>query len=144
MRLISLEELWDAIVSFVTGRSPGPDGISVEFYKAVFDVIKHDLRRLLNSFLSGNRMPAKFKAGLITLVPKREPVNDIDNYRPISLLNVDYKIFTKIITTRLNPILEGIIHKSQYAQPGKDIQEMNIVMRDLVTDMERSSTDSFL
>ena len=143
MEPISLQELWDAIVSFIIGKSPGPDGISAEFYKAVFDIIKHDLRRVLNSFLTGRRMPAKFKAGLITLVPKQEPFNDIDNFRPISLLNTDYKIFTKIITSRLNPILEGIIHESQYAQPGKDIQEMNIVIRDLVTDMERSSTDSF-
>ena len=48
-----------------------------------------------------------------------------------------------MITARLEPILKEIIHDSQYAQPGKDIQEMNVVIRDLVTDMERSSTDSF-
>ena len=143
MEPFSLQEIWDAIVSFFNGRSPGPDGMSIEFYKVVFDIIKNDLRRVLNSFLGGARMPAKFKAGLITLVPKQEPVNDIGNFRPISLLNSDYKIFTKIITTRLKPILENIIHGSQFAQPGKDIQGMNTVIRDLVTDMERSSTDSF-
>ena len=67
----------------------------------------------------------------------------ITDLLPISLLNTDYKIFTKIITTRLNPILEKIIHKSQFAQPGKDINEMNTIIRDLVEDMERSSMDSF-
>ena len=59
------------------------------------------------------------------------------------LLNTDYKFFSKILTARLNPILEKIIHDSQFAQPGKDIQEMNTIVRDLVTDMEMSSTDSF-
>ena len=94
-------------------------------------------------FLNGHRIPAKNKAGLITLVPKEGPVNEIENYRPISLLNTDYKIFTKILKARMDPILEKIIHCSQYAQPGKDIQEMNTVIRDLVVDMERSYTDSF-
>ena len=143
MEPFSLQEIWDAIVSFLNGKSPGPDGMSIEFYKAVFEVIKHDLRRVLNSFLRGAKMPAKFKAGLITLVPKEGPLNEVENFRPISLLNSDYKIYTKMITARLEPILKDIIHDSQYAQPGKDIQEMNVVIRDLVTDMERSSTDSF-
>ena len=143
MEPFSLEEIWDAIVSFLNNRSPGPDGISVEFYKAIFDIIKHDLRRVLNTLLSRGRIPAKFKAGLITLVPKMDPLNEIENFRPISLLNTDYKIFTKILTARMNPILEKIIHGSQFAQPGRDIQEMNTVIRDIVTDMDRSSIDSF-
>ena len=57
-------------------------------------------------FLDRCRIPAKCKAGLMTLVPKKEPDNLIENCRPITLLNTDYKIFTKIIMTRLNPILE--------------------------------------
>ena len=106
MQPISLEEIWDAIVSFINNKSPGPDGITAEFYKIVFSVIKHDLRRVLNQFLNGHKIPAKSKAGLITLVPKVGPVNEIENYRPISLLNTDYKIFTKILKARLDPILE--------------------------------------
>ena len=46
-------------------------------------MIKHDLRRVLNCFLNGHRIPAKNKAGLITLMPKEGPVNEIENYRPI-------------------------------------------------------------
>ena len=76
------------------------------------------------------------KSLLITLLPKCEPFDDIKNYRPISLLNSDYKIFTKIITNRMNPILENVINKSQYAQPWKDIHEMNTVVRDLVDGMK--------
>ena len=59
------------------------------------------------------------------------------------IINTDYKIFTKILTTRLEPILKEIIHSSQFAQPGKDIQEMNSIIRDLICDMEMSSSDSF-
>ena len=139
----SLDEIWDAIVSLKNGRSPGPDGITIEFYKAVWSIIKHDLRYVLNSFLDRCRIPAKCKAGFMTLTPKKEPHNDVENRRPITLLNTDYKIFTKMIVKRLDPLLKEIIHSSQYAQPGKDIQEMNTVIRDLVSDMEISSSDSF-
>ena len=139
----TLEEIWDAVNSFKNNKSPGPDGMSAEFYKETFDVIKHELRCVLNMFLNRCRIPAKCKAGLMTLVPKKEPDNEVENRRPITLLNTDYKIFTKIIITRLNPILEKIIHSSQYAQPGKDIQEMNTVIRDLFNDMEMSCSDSF-
>ena len=66
-------------------------------------------------------MFAKFKAGIIKLIPKYPPYNEIENFRPISLLNLDYKIFTKIISNRIQPILEKIIHDSQYCMPGKDI-----------------------
>ena len=98
---------------------------------------------MFNLFLAGARIPAKFKAGLIARIPKDGPSNLVENARPITMLNTDYKIYTKMISTRLDPILKEIIHDSQYAQPGRDIQEMNVVIRDLVEDMERSSTDSF-
>ena len=79
----------------------------------------------------------------MTLIPKKEPHNDVENRRPITLLNTDYKIFTKMIVKRMDPLLKEIIHSSQYAQPGKNIQEMNTVIRDLISDMELSSSDSF-
>jgi len=131
----SMQEIWDAVISFKSDKAPGPDGISVEFYKECFQVIKYDLRKVLNLFLNKGRLPAKYKAGLITLIPKKEPYNEVGNFRPISLLNTDYKIFTKIITNRLNPVLEHIIHESQFAQPGRDIQEMNTLIRDLIADI---------
>ena len=94
---ISEDELKDVIFKFLLGKSPGPDGLSIEFYRAMFPVIKNELRQLMNFFLSGERMPAKFKAGIMKQVPKEGPYNEIPNYRPITLMNADYKIFTKII-----------------------------------------------
>ena len=88
-------------------------------------------------------MPAKFKAGVMKLIPKEGPLNEIPNYRPITLLNADYKIMTKIISNRLQPILERIIHHSQYCMPGKDINQMNNLIRDIMDEMQRSYSDSF-
>ena len=43
-----MQEIWDAVISFKSDRAPEPDGISVEFYKECFQVIKYDLRKVLN------------------------------------------------------------------------------------------------
>ena len=129
---ISDDELKDIIFKFLLGKSPGPDGFSIEFYRAMYPIIKDDLRQLLNYYLSGGRMPAKFKAGIMKLIPKEGPLNEIPNYRPITLLNADYKILTKIISNRLQPILEKIIHHSQFCMPGKDINQMNNLIRDIM------------
>ena len=60
-------------------------------------------------------MPSKMKIGLIKLIPKGEADSRIENYRGITLNNVDLKILTKMLHNRLYPYLENYIHSSQYA-----------------------------
>ena len=143
MRPITLDELWDAIKSFLNGKTPGPDGILIEFYKIMWPVIQNELLNLFNYYLNNGRISSKIKAGLQIWIPKTEPLDDKENYRPITLLNCDYKIFNKIISDRLRPILKILIHDSQFAQPGKDINEMTCLVRDIIDDMKCSFNDSF-
>ena len=141
---ITVEEIFEAIKSFLEGKTPGPDGLSIEFYKAVFPMIKDELVRLYNGWLEGGFIPSKNKAGIITLIPKKEPFDDIKNYRPINLLNVDLKIYTKILCTRMKPLLEEVLHETQFSQPGKNIGQLVNLIRDLRDDMCSSDKDSFL
>ena len=143
MNLISDQELKDTVGIVKRNRRPGPDGLGIEFYQTMFPIIKNDLKDNYNGYLQNGRMLAETKSSITTLTPKPGPENLIENYRPISLLNCDYKIFSKIISQRLQPILKEIIHESQYAQPGRDINDMNTLTRDLLHDMDISMTDSF-
>jgi len=140
---ISMQELRDTIFSFKKGKSPGPDGLSIEFYCSVFSIIKKDLLQVLNNFFSTGFIPAKYKVGIITLIPKREPLDEISSYRPINLLNVDLKIYSKILCTRMKPILNYVLHESQFCQPGKNIGQLVTTIRDLHFDMNESDKDSF-
>ena len=85
------------------------------------------------------------KNGLITLIPKGEPTPDLDQYRGITLNNVDLKILTKMLHNRLKPYLRDVIHSSQYSAPGKSEWELNSLIRDIYHEMENelSSDDSF-
>ena len=140
---ITIEEIFDAVMSFKNGKTPGLDGLTIEFYKEVFEIIKNELVQVFNSYYENGFIPAKNKAGLISLIPKKEPFDKIDNYRPINLLNVDLKIYTKILCNRLKPILCHILHESQYSQPGKNIGQLITTIRDLRFDMDQSSDDAF-
>ena len=122
----------------------GEDGLSIEFYKATFHIIKHDLLDVLNKMLIEKFIPRKIKRGIIKLKFKEGDENDISNYRPITLLNLDYKILSKIIDLRLKPVLCEVLHQSQYAQQGCSIKDMNNLVRDILDDMEDQGSDSFM
>ena len=95
-------------------KSPGSNGISIEFYKIFWNSIKTYLVNSLNYSFENQNLTELQKQSIITLLPK--PGKDtslLDNWRPISLLNVDYKIATKSIANRLKDILPSIIHSSQ-------------------------------
>ena len=67
----------------------------------------------------------------------------ISNYRPISLLNYDLKIFTKCFTNRLKPFMTNLSHENQYAKPGKQIFSIANLLRDLWWDASDSKIDAY-
>ena len=71
------------------------------------------------------------KKGYISLIYKKGPKNKIGNYRPILLLNTDFKIFTKILTQRIRQSLGDLVQKYQYARPGGQILATTTLLRDL-------------
>ena len=143
MRPVTLEELWDIIMSFKNGKTPGIDGLSIEFYKKNFEVIKHHLLNFINDIIFGKHIPRKFNTGIIKLLYKKGDAKDLGNYRPITLMNVDLKIVTKIFTVRLKPILAKVLHSDQFAQPGKQISDLNCLIRDILEEMENGDQDNF-
>ena len=92
---LSEHEIETAISQMAKGKAPGPDGLSVEFYTKYCSVVKIDFVNLLKEMYSTQVIDNKIKSGFITLIHKKGPKTEISNYRPISLLSCDLKIFTK-------------------------------------------------
>ena len=88
-------------------------------------------------------MDNRTKSGFITLIHKKGPKTKIFNYRPISLLNYDQKIFTKCLTNRLKPLVTNLSHAHQYAKPGKQIFSIANLLRDLWWDASDSKIDAY-
>jgi exonuclease III len=116
LRPITQEEIRKTLMSCTRKKSPGPDGLSYEFYIKNFDAIKDDLVKLYNSFFENpSTISSPFLDGIITLIPKSPKIETISDLRPISLLNTDYKLFTKILAARIQKVLPEIIGKGQTA-----------------------------
>lgn len=99
---ITRTEITEAIKSLKKGKSPGNDGLTAEFYQHFLTTIEQPLLKALQTCITCDELSSTMKQGLICLIPKpeKDPVL-IENWRPITLLNIDYKIFASIFAKRL-------------------------------------------
>jgi len=102
---ITKTELLCTIKQIATGKTPGPDCIATEFYRICWHIIGDDFTPVSNEIHEKGIIPDEIKSGIITLVHKRNKKEDLRNYRPISLLHTDVKIYTKMLANRLKPLL---------------------------------------
>ena len=103
---ISEQEVREAIRDLSIDKSPGDDGISTEFYQAFNLAIVPILTEVFNNIWLNDEMPSSMKNGIIQLIYKKKgTVTNLKDWRPITLLNLDYKILTKILANHLNSVL---------------------------------------
>ena len=111
---ISTEEIKKVVTLFQKNKTPGDDGFSVEFYEAFIDLLGGNLLDCYNEAFHENQLSISQRRGIISLIPKSEEnLNEITCWRPITLLNVDYKILARIIAMRIEPSLPSLIHSDQ-------------------------------
>ena len=94
-------------------KSPGYDGISIEFYRTFWPKIKYILVSALNDCYVTGTMSNTQKRGLITLLFKKGDSQCLNNWRPITLLNCDYKIIAFILASRLQKVIASIVSETQ-------------------------------
>ena len=111
---LTLEECRKALMSLRCGKSPGEDGFTVEFYKFFFELLGREFLDSINASYDQNELSISQRRGVITLIPKEDAnLKDLSNWRPITLLNVDYKIASKAIATRIEKVLPLLINSNQ-------------------------------
>jgi mannosylglycoprotein endo-beta-mannosidase len=89
----SEKEVFDAIDQMEKNKAPGPDGFPAEFFQNFWDLIKDDLMDMFRSIFNADLPLFRLNYGTIILLPKKENAVQIQQYRPICLLNVVFKIF---------------------------------------------------
>lgn len=110
---IDEQEILEAINTLQERKSPGIDGIPIEFYLKNLSLLKEEIVKLLNSILKKGQLTGSQKIGILTLIHKGGNRKSLSNWRPITLLCSDYKILAKIITIRLKNILPTVISNEQ-------------------------------
>ena len=125
---------------------PGIDGLPIEFYKCFFETMENDLVTLYNDILFGKKqLSPTMKNAIITLLPKKGDLNEIKNWRPISLLCTDYKILTKITANRLRPTMKEVISEEQTCTfPGRNIFSNLFLVRELIYYTKEKNIEGYI
>ena len=127
------DECLAALQGMARRKAPGLDGFPMEFYLKFWPILGPDLVNVLNSCFDAGCLSLSQRCGIISLSFKKGDRLDAKNWRPISLLNVDYKLAARVIAGRLLKVIHLVIEKDQTCGvPGRFIGENVTLLRDIV------------
>ena len=141
----SVEEIRDVVFNMEKNKSPGPDGFAVDFYQHFWEMLNTDLKAILDDFHSGKVGLARLNYGIITLVLKVKDARHIQRFRPICLLNVSFKIITKVLMNKLSKVVNPIISPIQTAfVKGRYIMEGVVILHEALNSIQNKKQSAML
>lgn len=111
---ITINELLKVIDSSKLNKSPGPDGLPNEYYKSFKSTLSPFLLATFQHIIAEKLPPTEMLHATVITIPKPgKPIDIVANYRPVSLLNCDIKLYSKLLADRINKILPSLVHPDQ-------------------------------
>lgn len=123
------EEVFNALQRSKPRKSPGEDGIPTDFYKVAWEVVGPDLVKVVDTVIRRRRVAESHKAGIMVLVPKVTNATTVKQLRPITLLNADAKLVSRVLEARLKRLQDKWLHPLQVR--GGHERNMTVALCDL-------------
>ncbi|GKV25593.1 hypothetical protein SLEP1_g35004 [Rubroshorea leprosula] len=146
----SEEDIKNAVWDCDSSKSPGPDGFNFKFIKAMWEEIKQDVIGFVQEFHEHGKLVRGSNSSFIALIPKVENPYRIEDYRPISLIGVMYKILAKLLANRLRKVLDKIIGEQHMAFiEGRQMMDgvviaNEVIANEVIDEAKRKRKKSFL
>ncbi|CAM5152110.1 unnamed protein product, partial [Natator depressus] len=130
---LTLAEFLEALGRKPTNKSPGMDGLTVEFYRLFWDVLGPDLVTVWAESLQSGVLSLSCRRAVLALLPKKGDLRDLRNWRLVSLLCFHYDFVVRAILLRLGSVLADVIHPDQtYTVPDRSIFDNLFLVRELL------------
>jgi hypothetical protein len=128
-----MEEIERVVKDCDGNKSPGPDGFNFAFIKAMWNLIKGEIRILFDQFHGIETLPKSFSSYFVALIPKINSPFALGDFRPISLLGCLYKIVAKVLTARLASVMDRLVAHTQSAfLKGRQLVDGVVVVNEVV------------
>jgi hypothetical protein len=130
-------EIYNTLMEMGGFKAPGPDGLQAVFYQIQWATVKHSFCNLILDIFHNLEKVAEINDTLITLIPKVDNVESLNQFRPISLCNVTYKLVTKILARRLRNVMEQLVSPCQCSFiPGRNSGDNIIISQEVIHSMK--------
>jgi len=138
IKAFSVEEVRDAVWLCDGSKSPGPDGFNLFFVKEGWEIFKDEIVEALALFHETGCIPKGCNASFVALVPKVRDPAKLEQYRPISLVGVMYKVISKVLAERIEKVLPSVIDKCQSAfLKERGILDSVLAANEVIEDLRR-------
>ncbi len=125
--------------------SPGSDGLGANFYLWAWRFMAEDLHEVINNAYLRGEMSDSQKTAVVTIIPKTGDTRSLKNWRPISLLNIDYKIIARVVTKRILEDLEGKISNEQKcAIEGRQMHDIHLNIHAILKRLKQTNNKAIL
>ena len=143
---LSITEIETALANMKNGKTPGPDGIPIDFYKKFWNTLKNEFYTVLMDCYTEQKLYSSAMTGVINVIPKAgKDSRFLTNLRPITLLNADYKLIEKTISNRILSGLHEVIHQDQKGfLPGRRITTNIRKVLDIIAHTDREGIEAFI
>nr|XP_009763385.1 PREDICTED: uncharacterized protein LOC104215309 [Nicotiana sylvestris]XP_016465127.1 PREDICTED: uncharacterized protein LOC107788003 [Nicotiana tabacum] len=136
LQLIALfinEDVMKALQEIGDSKAPSGDGFNAYFYKKTWHIIGKDITKAVLEFFNEGLMYKPVNSTTVTLIPKVKTPSSVKQFRPISCCTIIYKIISKMLTSRLQTVMESLVDMSQAAfVPGRILSDNILLGHELV------------
>lgn len=138
----SEQEIFWALNALGLMKSPGPDGVNAALVQQQWKAFGPTVIKEVQRFFQTRIMKPEIAHSNLVLIPKVDVPTTVSDFHPISVCNLLYKIISKLITKRMQPLMAGIISNAQTAFiPGREIAENVILLREVIHSFKKPFDD---
>ena len=139
------EEVFGAFSDLHGDKAPSPNGFSMAFWQFSWSFLKEEVMGFFKDFHDQGRFVKSINTFFLVLIPKIGGVEDLKDFKPISLVGSFYKLLAKVLANRLKKVIGKIVSQSQNAfMEGRQILDALLIVNEAIDSMQKSGGGGIL